>query len=86
MREKLSYSKRTGFRDFITLYVNKSDYSSDTVKLIELLNQDVIWFYRHNNEWYWGIFLDVFLKKKYPKLSDYSVRKIIEKHAELSFD
>lgn len=84
--EKLSYSKRTGFRDYITLYVNKSDYNSDTLKLIELLNQDVIWFYRHNNEWYWGIFLDVFLKKKYPKLSDYSVEKIIETRYESSCD
>lgn len=59
--------------------IPKSDFDSDTLKLIEMLISDVNWFYCNpTGEYVWeqSEILEHFLREKYPLLSDKSISRI----------
>lgn len=61
--------------------IPKSELDDDTIKLIELIERDVDWFYAHhtgNSVGECGYVLESFLREKYPKLTEKSVGRIVQ--------
>lgn len=60
-------------------FILKSDFDDDTLKLIELLNKDVKWFYKNptgEKLWEQAETLKNFLREKYSGLSEKSISRI----------
>lgn len=63
--------------------IPKSELDGDTIKLIELIERDVDWFYGHhtgNSAGECGSVLESFLRQKYPKLTEESVSCIVNRY------
>lgn len=79
--EKYQYSGDRNYYDIH--YILKSEYDSDFLRLIELLKEDLDWFINNptgitlseENE-----LLENFLRKKYPELSEDSIKQICLLH------
>lgn len=59
-----------------TWTIPKSDFDSDTLKLLDLIKKDMEWFYGHHTGCTvgeCGTVLEGFLREKYPLLSDRSI-------------
>lgn len=66
-----------------TWKIPKSDFDSDTLKLIDLIKKDVDWFYGHPtgcSARECGTVLEDFLREKYPLLSAESVYSICNRY------
>ena len=66
-----------------TWTIPKSDFDSDTLKLIDLIKKDVDWFYGHPtgcSARECGTVLEDFLCEKYPLLSEKSVSCIVSRY------
>ena len=79
--EKYQYGGGENYYDIH--YISKSEYDNDFLRLIELLKEDVDWFINNPT----GITLseenelfENFLRKKYPKLLEDSIKQICRIH------